>query len=323
MRATFGTTAALLGALLCAGPLRAQTPSRVEVSPIRSTTLAGDEFLRGDARGRETLLAGELRLPPGAAAKVPAVVLVHGSGGISGAADLWARELNSIGVAAFILDSFAGRGIVSTVADQNQLNSLAMTVDAYRALDLLAAHPRIRADRIAVMGFSKGAVASVYSAMDRFTRRYGNPAQRFAAHIGLYTPCNTAYAEDTAVAHVPLRLFHGIADDYVSVAPCRDYVARLKQAGADVTLTEYPDAQHGFDNPLSAPLVPVPSAQTTRNCRLVEGPGGSIRDQKTGEAYSLETSPCVEKGAHVGYNAQAAAAVKEAVKAFLTASLLR
>jgi dienelactone hydrolase len=293
------------------------------VIPLQSRTLTGEEFLRGDGQGRDVSLAGELRLPPGATEKVPAVVLVHGSGGISGAADLWARELNGIGIATFILDSFAGRGIVSTVADQNQLNSLAMMVDAYRALDLLAAHPRIRADRIAVMGFSKGAVASVYSATDRFNHLYGNPSHRFAAHIGLYTPCNVNYDADTAVAHAPLRLFHGIADDYVSIVPCRDYTARLKQAGADVTLTEYPDAQHGFDNPLSAPLVPVPSAQTTRNCRLVEGPGGSIHDQQTGEAYRLETSPCVEKGAHVGYNAQAATAVRTAVKEFLTAALLR
>ena len=42
-----------------------------------------------------------------------------------------------MGVAAFLLDSFTGRGIVQTVTDQSQLGSLAMIVDAYRALDLL------------------------------------------------------------------------------------------------------------------------------------------------------------------------------------------
>lgn len=311
--------AVLLG--FSALPTVAQVPSRIEVAPLRSATLSGEEFLRGDAPGREVWLAGELRLPPGAPAKVPAVMLVHGSGGISGSLDHWARELNGIGVAAYILDSFSGRGITSTVEDQEQLNSLAMTVDAYRALDQLAAHPRIRADRIAVMGFSKGAVAAVYSATERFRRMHGSPDRRFAAHIGLYTPCNVTYAEDTKVAPVPIRLFHGIADDYVSIAPCRDYAARLRAAGADVALTEYPDAQHGFDNPLSPPLLEIPRAQSTRNCRLVEGPGGRVVDAATGEPYSLRTAACVAVGAHVGHDPTATAAVRQAVGAFLTETL--
>ncbi len=302
-------------------------PGRIEITPLKSRTLTGEEFLRGDAQGRESTLAGELRLPPGIADpgtvdKVAAVVLVHGSGGLSGSTTLWARELNGVGIAAFILDCFAGRGITSTIADQGQLNSLAMMVDAYRALDLLAAHPGIRADRVAVMGFSKGAVAAIYSAMDRFHQLHGSPSHRFAAHIGLYTPCNVGYTGDTAVAAVPLRFFHGIDDDYVSIVPCRDYVARLRQAGADAVLTEYPGAQHAFDNPLYAPLLPLPDAQTTRNCRLVEGPGGIIHDAQTGEAYSLESAPCVEKGAHVGYDARATTAVRAAVKEILTAALL-
>ena len=55
------------------------------------------------------------------------------------------------------------------------------------------------ADRIAVMGFSKGAVASVYSAVARFRTAYGSPEHRFAAHIGFYTPCNVAYDGDAEV----------------------------------------------------------------------------------------------------------------------------
>ena len=301
---------------------------RIEIMPLKSRTLTGEEFLRGDAQGRDVTLAGELRLPPGpasleAADKVAAVVLLHGSGGLSGATTLWARELNGIGIAAFILDCFSGRGITSTIADQGQLNSLAMVVDAYGALDLLAVHPSIRADRIAVMGFSKGAVAAIYSAMDRFHQLHGSPFHRFAAHIGLYTPCNVGYTGDTVVAPVPLRFFHGIADDYVSIIPCRNYVARLRQAGADAALTEYPGAQHAFDNPLYPPLLPLPDAQTTRNCRLVEAPGGVIHDTQTSQGYSLESSPCVEKGAHVGYDAHATTAVRAAVKEVLVAVLLR
>ncbi len=300
-------------------------PGRVEVAPIRSTTLSGQDFLRGDgSAGREATLADELRLPPGGtpAERVPAVVLVHGSGGISGSLYLWARELNAAGIAAFILDSFAGRGIVSTVADQNQLHSLAMMVDAYRALDWLAAHPRIRPDRIGVLGFSKGAVAAVYSATERFTARFCSPDRRFAAHAGLYTPCNVAYQDDTRVGPAPIRLYHGIADDYVAIGPCREYVARLRQAGADAALTEYPDAHHGFDSPLIPRLLPVRDAQTTRGCQLREGENGAILNAQ-GAPFALERDACVATGAHVGHNPEAAAAVRAAVRDFFRGALLR
>jgi dienelactone hydrolase len=315
-------TAFALG-ILSAGTARAQIPSRLEMLALKSQTLSGPEFLQGRPSGKEVMLAGELRLPPRAAPKVPAVILVHGSGGIGGSTDVWARELNAIGVAAFILDTFSGRGIVSTVADQEQLNSLAMMVDAYRALDLLAAHPRIRADRIGIMGFSKGAVASVYSASERFRAAHGGKETRFAAHIGFYTPCNVTFEGDAKVGPAPIRMFHGISDDYVAIQPCRDYAARLKAAGADVVLTEYPDSQHAFDNPTSPPLFHIANAQSTRKCRLKEGPDGTVLNAETGTPFILKTDSCLAIGAHIGHNAEATALARIAVREFLQRTLLQ
>lgn len=100
-----------------------------------------------------------------------------------------------MGIAASIVDSFSGRGIAGTVEDQTQLDSVSMMVDAYRALDVLAAHRLIKADRIAVMGFSKGAVAAVFSSSNRFRAAYGSSNQ-FVAHIGMYTPCNARFVDD-------------------------------------------------------------------------------------------------------------------------------
>ena len=314
-----------LGAL--AAPVTAQAqgsswPGRIEILPVRSQTLPLDAFLRGDKAGPEVLLGGELRLPVGAGGRVPAVILIHGSGGIGAGPDMWAHILNEAGIAAFILDSFSGRNIVSTVEDQDQLNSLSMTVDAYRALDALAAHPRIRPDRIAVWGFSKGAVPAVYAAVERFNASFGSQS-RFAAHVGFYTPCNIAYDKDESMDAVPIRLYHGSSDDYVNPAACRTLVSRLKPAGVDIALTEYANSQHGFDSPTSPPLLAVPKAQSTRNCRLKEGPGGTLVDADTGQPYAIKTAPCVAIGAHVGHNAQATEAVRADVMAFLTATLLK
>jgi dienelactone hydrolase len=184
-------------------------------------------------------------------------------------------------------------------------------------LGKLATHPRIDPARIAAMGFSKGAVPAIYSSNERFRTTYGPSNTQFAAHIGLYTPCNVTYRQDDKVANRPLRFFHGIADDYVSIEPCRAYVKRLKEAGADVALTEYPDALHAYDNFTYASSVSLPNAQTTRNCLIVEGDNGLLLNSKSNQPYSLGDA-CVEKGPHVGYNEAAHTATVEAVKQFLT-----
>jgi dienelactone hydrolase len=313
---TFRT--AVLSLALAARAAMAQ--ARIEVIPLQSVTLTTQQFLSGDASGKPALLAGELRIPKPGTERLPAVVLVHGSSGIGPAVAGWAHELTGAGFAVFLLDSFSGRGITSTVENQTLLSHLAMMVDAWRALAVLAAHPRIDRNRIAIMGFSKGAVAAVYSAMDRFRKMHRPADVAFAAHIGLYTPCGTSFLEDDKVGKSPIRLFHGIADDWVPIGPCRLYVDRLKKAGADVKLTEYPDAVHAYDNPALAQPVKLPQAQTGRHCRLQEVAGGEIMNAETGKNFDY-SDPCMERGTQVAYNAAAHQATVKAVKEFLGTAL--
>jgi dienelactone hydrolase len=117
-------------------------------------------------------------------------------------------------------------------------------------------------------------------------------------------------------------MFHGIADDYVPIQPCRDYVGRLRAVGADVALTEYPNAQHGFDGPYGS-LVPavVPNGQTSRNCTLKEKPEGVVINAVTGKRFTTKGDPCVELNAHMGYNPVATRAAQKAVSDFLTTAL--
>ena len=321
MSASFAMTIAAIVIALSDAQTEAQSVARIEIQPIQTVTLNTAQILTGDMKGVPATLAGELRIPKPGSDRLPAVILIHGSGGVGSNVDAWAKEINSLGIAAFILDSFSGRGIVNTLSDQSQLDSLAMTIDAYRALALLAQHPRIDPDRIAVMGFSKGAVPAVYSSNERFRKLYDPAKVGFAAHIGLYTPCNVQYRDDDKVTGAPIRLFHGIADDYVSIAPCRAYVERLKAAGVNVELTEYPDAFHAYDGTTSPPIQLL-QAQTTRNCTLREGDNGQVLNAKTNAVYTLN-DPCVERGPHVGFNQAAYQATVKAVREFLTATFKR
>jgi dienelactone hydrolase len=294
--------------------------ARIEIWPVESITLKDSDFLAGRDTAKPALIAGELRLPIISAAKLPAMVLLHGSGGMGGPGgpvDEWVRDLNQIGIATLALDSFSGRGIRSTSADQAQLGRLNMVVDAYRALGILAKDPRIDPARIAVMGFSRGGQSALYSAMSRLYRLQGpKDGTQFSAHLAVYPDCMTSYKDDAEVTR-PIRIFHGTADDYNPVAPCRLYVQRLTQANRDVKLIEYADAAHVFDAPaLKMPLT-LGNATTNRRCRLFEDGESRIVNAETNLPFTYGDA-CVEKGPTIAYNEAAYTKVHEDVRAFLT-----
>lgn len=308
---------ALVAALAMSSiPTRAQV-ARLEVHAFPSLTLSDKQILLGAKDGTPVMLAGELRIPRPGNDKLPAVILLQASGGFGTNLNRWLLEFNQMGIATFALDSFAGRGIATTNTDQDQLARLAMMFDAYRALDLLSKHPRIDANRIAIMGFSRGGQSALYASMKRFQKMYGPAGVEFAAYFPLYAACNTTYLEDTDVSKKPIRQFHGSADDYVPVAPCRPYFEGLKSAGADAVLTEYPNAYHVFDNPaLPTKPTPQPRVQTTRNCELKEDPAGEIVNAKTGTPFT-HRDPCVELGPNMAHDPDATEATVAAVKAVL------
>jgi dienelactone hydrolase len=188
-----------------------------------------------------------------------------------------------------------------------------MTVDAYRALELLAKHPRIDPDRIALMGFSRGGQATLCASLKRFQQMHGPTGLGFAAYIPFYRSCGTAYLNDEDVADRPIRIFHGADDDYVPVGPCRTYVGRLRKAGKDVQLTEYPEALHVFDWPALKSPVTLAQAQTGRHCRTEETANGVIVNSETKQPFT-NMDPCVERGATIAYNTQAHVAAQQAVR---------
>jgi dienelactone hydrolase len=290
--------------------------ARIEIHSFESVTLSDEQFLTGAKDAKPVAIGGELRLPPGTG-RFPVVILVHGSGGIGANVHHWAEELNDIGVAAFLLDSFTARGIVQTGSDQSQLGSLTMIADAYRALAVLAKHDRIDPSRIALMGFSKGGEAALHASLKRFQRMYEPAGVSFAAYIPFYAPCNTTYIEGDEVSDRPIRMFHGSADNWVPVAACRDYVKRLQHLGKDIQLTEFPGAYHAFDNPLS-PVQRIANAQVrSRRCFLEEREGGVLVNRETGQPFTFQDS-CIEWGAMAGYDPQATSEAIKAVTQFLT-----
>jgi dienelactone hydrolase len=321
MKASFAR--ALICAFTIAGSVflleaaRAQAIFRTEVYPMQTVTLSTANFLLGKNDGKPAMIAGELRIPKPGTDRLPAVVLVHGSGGVGFNSGMWVGELNKAGFATFVADSFTGRGITNTITDQSQLSSYTMMNDAFAALAVLAKHSRIDPNKIAVMGFSKGAVPSLYASMNRFQSAYAPEGASFAAYIGFYTPCNTALIDDEKVSAKPIRLYHGITDDWVPIGPCRDYVARLKKAGANIDLVEYPGATHAFDYQNISGTMQLPQALTSRKCRFEEKQQGAIINSDTGQP-ATPNDPCIERGTTIAYNAEATDAARKDVVEFLS-----
>jgi len=299
-----------------ATPVIAERPiRRIELHPMKTVTLTTAQFLTAEKRGSPATIAGELRLPLGVKGSVPAVVLVHGSIGITTQIDPWARELNEIGIAVFIIDSFTGRGIGEGYVPETRVSHLTMILDAYRALELLAHHPSIDPSRIALMGFSRGGRVALYASLKRFQRMHGPEGFEFAAYLPFYPACWTTYIDDELVSDRPIRIFQGMADNWTPIEPCRKYVTRLRKQGKDVQLTGYPGAHHVFD--ASMPLRQYPKATGFGTCECEERPGGLIVNRATGQPWK-PSDPCATKGTTVGGNPQARAEAIKAVKEFLT-----
>lgn len=261
------------------------------------------------------VITATLSLPPGSG-RVPAVILAHGCGGEGANVDTWAGELTKMGYAALALDSFTGRGLREICTGRTPLSIGNRISDAYRALALLATHPRVDRERIALMGFSHGGWLTLWAAHPQFHARYKVPGSPdFAAYLPFYpAACNTRLRDDTELVGGPLRIFAGGADDWTPPAACREWIARAREAGRDVSLVEYEGAPHAFDNS-TVMLVRLPQVLNGGACSFVQQADGRILDPE-GKPAGAE-SPCITRGASIGYDPRAMRRAIVDVRAFL------
>ncbi len=292
---------------------------RNEIVDLHTLTFPGrlyEPFMPPPEAGTPATILGIMRVPPGTG-RIPAVILMHGCSGVTGAETYWARNLLRLGVMTFVVNSFSGRDIPETCTGRHHINMASVMTDAHRALAFVAAHARADSARIALMGFSFGGRTALWTSHPRFQERYGAGPLRFAAHLAFYpAACYIRLADEDRMGAAPIRIFHGVEDDATPVAPCRDYVARLRRAGKDVALREYPGARHSFDNP-ALPSRQDIGIQHPSLCSFVER-DGQLVDVETGRAAGIDL-PCIGRVATVGYNAAAQQQATADVEAFLTA----
>src|SRR5947208_17172692 len=106
-------------------------------------------------------------------------------------------------LSTFALDGFTGRGLTNVNPDQGSLGRLNMILDVYRMLDVLAKHPRVDPQRVALMGFSRGGQGALYASLKRFHKTWNRSGIEFVAYVPFYPACMTTYQNDAETAELP------------------------------------------------------------------------------------------------------------------------
>jgi dienelactone hydrolase len=184
-------------------------------------------------------LSGMLGSHSNPAAPYPAVVVLHGCGGISSHSAGIADRIGSWGYVTLAVDSLGSRG--SGITSGCSGRSLDQAFDAYAALHYLSQLDFVDASRVAVIGQSMGGSAALYAVERGLTAQYFD--QHFRAAIAYYPNCGVPGASMTA----PTLVLIGEVDEWNQAERCREMAKGARADGATITLTVYPGAYHAFD----------------------------------------------------------------------------
>lgn len=316
-------------AALWAGAAPSPSLAQERIALTSFTPPARAEFLRHT--GPAVALTADLYLPRGSG-PFPALVLKHGSGGMEGPTGAnirkWAQTFAGWGVAALVVDSFGARKISETANNQGQLSTFAEVADALAALQALGADPRIDRTRIGIVGWSRGGLIAMQTALDAVRKVVIADDLKFAAHIAFYGPAMTQY-RDKATDGAPFLFLHGELDDYVPIAPAREYAEWLKSMGNPVTFIGYPNAHHDFDVEGGFQGF-ARNVEVTAKCdnivnvadgKVLRMAGKPPATAPTAAEYAAYQRTCVTKGARLELNPGARADAVEKVRAFLKSVL--
>jgi dienelactone hydrolase len=176
---------------------------------------------------------------PVGSAPAPGVLVLHGCEGYSRHYAKIADRLASHGYVAVAIDTLAPQGIHN--ACSNPSGSHTEADDARAALEWMHTQPYIDGSRLALVGYSMGAIAT----LDLVDAWHAAAAPTgLQAAVAYYPACRN---RDPASVRVPIRILDGDADDWTPAAPCQALAEAARTAGKAVSITTYPGATHAFN----------------------------------------------------------------------------
>ena len=186
------------------------------------------------------LLNGYLTRPPGEG-PFPAVVALPGCSGLSASSKkTWPERLSSWGYVVLVVDSLSTRGIKETCDGSHSVDRV---YDAYGALEFLSKYSFVDPQRIALMGFSAGGIATLEAVQLGGAERLME--RKFKAAVAYYPDCSVANGDMA----VPTLILIGELDDWTPAKNCREMMAERSGKGSAVQLEVFKGARHAFTSP--------------------------------------------------------------------------
>jgi dienelactone hydrolase len=165
----------------------------------------------------------------------------------------YARVLVREGMAALVVDSFSSRGVRHTADDQNRVAQSKSNADAFAGRRWLAAQTWVDSEKIIVMGMSRGGEAAYSAALDVLRKRMQVGKETFAAHIAIAMGSCNFPQRDVRTTGGPIFFMLGELDENQRVAPCIEYIERMRKAGkATIRVAVYPGVYHGYEGTAGA-----------------------------------------------------------------------
>ena len=282
---------------------------------------------------------GHLYLPKNKDIPIPAMVILHGSGGIKpGREHEYAKLFTENGIAGFVVDYYTPRG--STEDTPYLIKTMIATeidvlVDAYAALRFLSTHPAIDAKRIGVIGFSYGGMATRFALDKRVANILAPFGLRFSAHADFYGPCHQILGSNTTTKAPYLAVF-GDQDNSVHPETCETVHAEIENSGSPTQIEIIEGAGHAWEN--DQPRLESPSPYI-RGCEFSFDPkmGDLLIDGKPTVSIDLNTDlstrmnlrsqianyvqHCLKHGYIIGKDAETDRRAKEVLLDFLAEHL--
>lgn len=187
----------------------------------------------------------------------PAIVLLHGCGGMNNERGAlaarhrdWAERFARWGFVALALDSFGPRGLgpICELTDRPIQPWNERSADAHAALGYLAGRSDVDPAAVFVLGWSHGG-STVMGVVRPDAPGRAAAGPHFRAAIAFYPGCSRPLRQRAYQPTVPLLILHGEADDWVPAAPCVELARWLQARRLPVQAVTYPGAHHGFDAP--------------------------------------------------------------------------
>jgi dienelactone hydrolase len=299
--------------------------AQAEKVQLQSLTVADMRALYTGAPGTPASIPASLEFPSEKKERYATVVIVHTIGGYVPANEEWfAAALRKAGFATLTYDSFTPRKFGNVAHGNNRAVNSVSIADAFAALKLLAAHPKIDPNKIAVIGFSLGGDTAHLTAVERLRSQYAG-GQRFAAHVGFYPGWTSGtVAGPKAYTGAPILLLFGEKDELTSPGKVQPYIAYHKKAdpGLPIETHVYPGAHHAWTQPSIAQPRFFPEHGNLRKCpMLLLGTAGGrmLVDgaEKPMDPAAIEKCRNESRGYTMGFNANTRAQSLAATVAFL------